>query len=231
MEANKFFILNMVERVENGNATLFLNYSEYINVSGILNKRKIKYFIFYPYKNSEKVILYRNEKPDIKLLKIVTKEELKHSDILGSLFANQISPNQYGDIIVDNNNYYIMILDSMLAYFMTQFTKIGKYYIDIEIKDLKEIENYEYEFETLNYFVTSLRIDNVVSVITAKSRSNVDEMFLKHDILLWYEFVKKVKTLKENDIISIRKYGKYKINKILNKNKKGKIKLEICKYK
>lgn len=231
METNNFFLLNMVERVEKGNSTLFLNYSEYINVSGILNKRKLKYFILYPYKNSEKVILYKNAKPDIKLLKIITKEVLNHSDILGSLFANQIDPNQYGDIIVDNNNYYIMVLDSMLPYFISQFNKIGKYYIDIEIADLKLIEDYEYKFEILNYFVSSLRIDNIVSVITSKSRTNVDEMFLKHDILLWYESVKKVKQIKENDIISIRRYGKYKINKILDKNKKGKIKLEIYKYK
>jgi Uncharacterized conserved protein, contains S4-like domain len=231
MEINNFFLLNMAERVENEGSTLFLNYSELSNVSGILNKRKIKFFVYYPYKNSEKAIIYKGKEPSIKLLKIITKETLKHSDILGSLFANQISPNQYGDIIIDKGNYYVMILESMFPYFQTQFSKIGKWYVEFEIVSIDKIKDFEYEFEILNYFVTSLRIDNVVSSITSLSRSSVDDMFVKKDVLLWYESVKKVKNLKEKDIISIRRFGKYKINEILDKNKKGKIKIELYKYK
>lgn len=228
---NSFFITNMAEKVEKGSHTLFLNPNESRKVIGILNKKNIKYDIFYPYKHSEKIIIYKNRKPNVILLKILIKEEVKHSDILGTLFANQISPNQYGDIIVDKNNYYIMILDLLFPYFQTQFNKIGKYDIKIEKVDLNLIKNYEYDYETINCFSNSLRIDSVVASITSLSRSSVDEMFLKKDILLWYENVKKIKVLKEGDILSIRKYGKYKINRILEKNRKGKIKIEIYKYK
>lgn len=231
MEINNFFLLNMVERVEKGDSTLFLNYSESKTVIRILNKKNINYNIFYPYENTEKIIIYKNKIPNIKLLKIVTKEKLKHSDILGTLFANQLSPNQYGDIIIDDGNYYIMIIDTMLFYFQTQFNKIGKLNVDIEIVSLDIIKDYKYKYEIINYYVNSLRIDNLVASITSLSRSSVDMMFLKKDILLWYELVKKTKLLKEDDIISIRRYGKFKINRVLKNNKKGKIKIEVYKYK
>ena len=89
--------------------TLFLDPSEFKQ-----NKYKYKkYNIFKPYKDSEKVILYINELPNITLFKIESKNALKHQNILGSILALNINPSFLGDIIIDNDNYYFYIISEL----------------------------------------------------------------------------------------------------------------------
>ena len=68
----------------------------------------------------------------------------------------------------------------------------------------------EVEYESNKYLCSSLRIDNVVSSITNLSRSSVDELFKDDNVLLNYEIVKKFRVIEEGDILSIRRFGKYK---------------------
>ena len=227
---NNYFITNMVEKVINGEPTLFLNQTELKKVISILNKKKINYSIFYPYEEAEKVIVYNERIPEVTLLEIKTKKELKHSDILGSLFGNNISPNNYGDIIITNNKYYLIVLNKMLKFFLTQFNQIGRFYIEVLETELETIKDYKVSFDQIRVLCSSLRIDNVVANITNLSRSAVEELFLENGILLNYDNVKRFRNINEGDILSIRKYGKYKFNQIVGKNKKGKVIIEFLKY-
>ena len=93
------------------------------------------------------------------------------------------------------------------------------------------IVDYKVDYESIKLLCSSLRIDNVVSSITNLSRSSVDELFKDDNVLLNYEMVKKFRTIEEGDILSIRRFGKYKFNQELGKNKKGKFIIEILKYK
>lgn len=228
---NNYFIINMVERVENGGCTLFLNQSELKKVTRILNKTKCKYEIYNPYPDAEKVIIYSDEIPKVSLLEIICKKELQHKDILGSLFGYNISPNNYGDIIILNNKYYLIVMDKILKFFLTQFREVGRNIVEIEQRNFDVIENYSVQYEEVKLLCSSLRIDNVVSSITNLSRSSVDEMFKDDNVLLNYENVKKFKVIEEGDILSIRRFGKYKFNQELGKNKKGKFIIEMLKYK
>lgn len=228
---NNYFITNMVERLSNNENTLFLNQTELTKIRRILNKQKISYNIYYPFQDAEKVIVYKNNIPPVKVLEIKSKKKLTHSEILGSLFGNNINPTTYGDIIVTDDKYYLIILEQMLNYFLTQFTQIGKSNIVVKEVEMDVISNYKVEYDELRILCSSLRIDNVISNITKLSRSLVDELFLDGNILLNYENVKKFRSLEEGDILSIRRYGKYKFNRIIGNNKKGKLIIEILKYK
>ena len=230
MERNSFFIKNTAERVERGESSSFLNTNELSAVVGLLKKRRIKHSIYYPYKMAEKVLVYLENKPEISVLEIITKNELKHSDILGSLFANQISQNQYGDILIFNDKYYITVLTHLVPYFLTSFNKVGNWEVEVEVVGISKIADFEYKYETLQFLTSSLRIDNVVSSITNLSRARVEEMFDDKLVLLQHEIVKRFRVLNEGDIISIRKYGKYKFNGVISKNAKGKLWVEILKY-
>lgn len=228
---NNYFIVNMAERVMNGDSTLFLNQAELKRLTRILNKNKCKYEVYIPYPDAEKVIVYSDIKPDVSLLEIISKKELFHKDILGSLFGYNISPNNYGDIIIYNGKYYLIVLDKLLKFFLTQFREVGRNNVEVEKRDLEVIANYKVEYESNKYLCSSLRIDNVVSSITNLSRSSVDELFKDDNVLLNYEIVKKFRVIEEGDILSIRHFGKYKFNQDLGKNKKNKFIVEILKYK
>ena len=73
---NNYFIVNMAERVMNGDSTLFLNQAELKRLTRILNKNKCKYEVYIPYPDAEKVIVYSDIKPDVSLLEIISKKDI-----------------------------------------------------------------------------------------------------------------------------------------------------------
>ena len=228
---NNIVIKNNVERIYRGEYTDFLLPNEKERVISYLNKSHTKYNCFTAFEGSNKVIIYTDKYPLVSLLEIKCNNKLKHSDILGSLFNHNISIYKYGDIIV-SDKYYIVVLDSIKKYLIYNLNKVGKYDVKLEEAPLELISNYKYEHEELSILVNSLRLDVIVSSITNSSRSQVDILFKNKYILVNYEVnSKKTYFLKQGDIISIRKNGKYKfelIEKITNKNKYV---IKLLKYK
>lgn len=230
METN-IFIKNNIEKINRGEYTDFLNLNEYNKIISILNKLHIKYEVLTPFKDCNKSIIYVN-KPNICLLEFICNEELKHSDILGMLFSHNISPSKYGDIIIKDNHYYLITFDTIKYYLLNNLIKIKNSLVNILEKDLSIIEDYEFDYEEFNILVSSLRIDNIVSNITNTSRNNTDLLFKDKYVLINYEVItKKTYNLKEGDIISIRKYGKYIFDSIIKRTNKDKYILKIKKYK
>ena len=92
-------------------------------------------------------------------------------------------------------------------------------------------KDFKQKYLIQEYIVTSCRIDNIISTIIGDSRKNILTLFKDKAILLNYEEVQKpTKILKENDIFSIRRYGKYQYNGIKRITKKGSYVIEIKKY-
>ena len=125
----------------------------------------------------------------------------------------------------------MFVLPTLTNYLESNLTKIKNIPITLEKENLSIIENYKREYQEHEIIVTSLRIDTVISGITGLSRTMViskiknKEVYLNYEILTNNSYV-----LKENDIFSIRKYGKYKYNKILKNTKKGKLLINCFKY-
>ena len=228
MKSN-YLIDKHIEKLYRYGYTDFLLPNEILQVKNKL--KKTEYNVYKPYIDSEKVILYRKIKPEIVLYKVICSEPFRHQDILGTLFSLNLSIYVYGDIIIDGNNYYLFVLPTLTNYLESNLTKIKNIPITLEKENLSIIENYKREYQEHEIIVTSLRIDTVISGITGLSRTMIiskiknKEVYLNYEILTNNSYV-----LKENDIFSIRKYGKYKYNKILKNTKKGKLLINCFKY-
>ena len=86
------------DKIIKGNITNFLDPS---TLNKVISKIKgYEYKIYYPYKDSEKVIIYTKEKPKIKLIEILSNEKLTHREIMGSLYNQNIDSELFGDIII-----------------------------------------------------------------------------------------------------------------------------------
>lgn len=227
MKRDIYKIDNSLELLSVGRPTLFLDPNEFNQI-----KYKIKnYNVFKPYKDSEKVILYINELPNITLFKIEAKNTLKHQNILGSILALNINPSFLGDIIIDNDNYYFYIISELKEYIKNNLTKISNYNIILKEIDINTLNNYERKYEELQILVSSNRIDNVISKIINTNRDRIVDKIKNKDVILNYEILSKSSYyLKPNDIFSIRKYGKYKYIDIINTTKKNKSVIKILKY-
>ncbi len=224
---DKIKINNNLEKIYRNEASNFLNPVEVSYIKKILDKSNLQYSIYKPFKDAEKQIIY-TDKLGVSLFLISTKDNLSHREILGSLFSNQLRDDSFGDIIIDNDKYYILIKDHLKKYMLTNFNKIGKKSVKLIEKDLDCTKDFSNRYKTMNITTTSLRVDQIISKLISISRSKVLNMITDQMIMVNYEILKsKTKSISENDIISIRRYGKFIIRKIDIANK---IRIDIDKY-
>lgn len=225
----KDILLNKtIQNLSQNKSTNFLDYSEFKFITQKLNSLKIKYNTFYSFKEAERLIIYKDTLPNISLIKINTKNTLTHSDILGFLYNFQIDMNLIGDIIVDKE-YFIICKTEISDYLIYNINKIRNYNVKLEKVDLNYLDSYERKYETIKLLVPSLRIDVIIAKITKKSRSEVLDIIKDKQVLFNYETLEKITNLKENDVFSIRKYGKY-IYKGIDGNTKNNIVISLDKY-
>lgn len=223
-----YTVEKIVEKVLYSNSTNFVEIKYLNRVKKEL--KNVKYNIYEPFIGATKVILY-NKMPNIKIYEIVSSNDLRHQDILGTLYSLNISDEMFGDVVIWNNRYFIIILSSIDNYIKSNLTSIRNSKVDLIERDPYYLRNYKQEYEECIIIVPSIRVDVIVSKIINSSRSNALEKIKNGDIYLNYELLTKpTYMLKENDIFSIRKYGKYKFLGEINKTKKGSLVIKYLKY-
>lgn len=215
-----------------------------------LNKIKLEtYFFFGGYEGAEgeTLIIYpeklgldiakRNRDSIIKTIKIILPKELKgkytHRDYLGATMQTGLERNRIGDIIVHEDEAYIIVLNENAQYivdFLKGMTKFAKSKIDIV--SYTDIKVKEQEFDEIKITASSMRLDNIVSEIIKISRSRTETLLSEEKVFINAKSeTKGAKLLKENDVIAIRGKGKFIIDQIICENRKGKTVIIIKKYK
>ena len=223
-----YTVEKIVEKVLYSNSTNFVEIKYLNRVKKEL--KNVKYNIYEPFSGATKIILY-NKMPNIKIYEIVSNNDLRHQDILGTLYSLNISDEMFGDVVIWNNRYFIIILSSIDNYIKSNLTSIKNSKVDLIEKDPYYLKDYKQEYEECIIIVPSIRVDVIVSKIINSSRSNALEKIKNGDIYLNYELLTKpTYMLKENDIFSIRKYGKYKFLGEINRTKKGSLVIKYLKY-
>ncbi len=224
-----YIIEKNLNRIYHDEPTNFLDPLTYKRVISKLGKSP--YNAFYPYSDSEKVIIYIKKEPIISLLEIFSFEPLTHREIMGSLFSLGIDNSLFGDIIITNNHYYVIVINQVADLIKNELKQIGNHHITIEYAELSILENYKRVYKEIEIIVSSLRIDNVIATIIGTSRESIKREFIDDNVILNYEICHRVNySLKENDVFSIRRHGKYKFGSIMKETKKGNYLIKCYKY-
>ena len=229
MKSDVYKINNAVEKIKMGKNTQFLDGRELKIVTGKLKKNE--YNVYYPYKDSEKVMLYTGKIPKVKLFKIYAVENIRHQDILGSLFSLNIDSSYFGDIVLFNDYYYVFVSEDLALYIKDNLKMVGNKKVSLEEVDLSVLDNYERKYEEKEMIISSLRVDNVISGIINTSRKVALDKIKNKEVVVNYDVMNKNSyILKENDIFSIRRYGKYKFVGIVKSTKKNNFIVRYLKY-
>ena len=224
-----YIIEKNINKIKRNEPTNFLDPATYKKI--VAKLKGLNYKTYYPYNDCDKVIIYTTDTPQISILEIISYDKLTHREIMGSLFAMNIDSSLFGDIIITNNHYYIMIINSILDLILNEFNEVGNHHIKLKEVSFDILKNYERKYEEINLIVSSLRIDNVISHIIGTSRDQIKKRFFDDEVILNYEICHKINyLLNEFDIFSIRKYGKYKYAGIIKNTKKGNYLIKILKY-
>ena len=213
-----------------GQPTYFLDPKECSELKGKLHKDE--YSIYYPYPDSEKVIFYKKELPEVLLYEIKSTTPLRHQDILGTMFSLQISNEMFGDIVLTNGYYYIYILKLFQNYFEMNFVSVRNSSVELREVPLEVLENYTREYTELELNVSSERIDTIISRILNTSRSQIEENFKNKEFMYNHDVLKNLSVkLKVGDTFSIKRVGKFKYMGIIKTTKSDHYIVSVYQYK
>lgn len=223
-------LLHQMDLVERGKSSGFLNLQEQKVLKQLLDKNHISYQVYSYFGHKDRQI-YSKIRPKIAVLEIITNAALTHQMLLGSFFSLQLDSKILGDFLKFQDRYYMYIDAKYKDYILENFRQVGRNSITLKEVHFHDLENYTQAFEDITILVTSYRLDSIVSRITNYSRSKVKELF--HDE--WIRYLDEIMytgsiSVKEGDIFSIKKFGKYQIGKRNGKTKSNKYILEIKKY-
>lgn len=203
-----------------------------LEVKQVQSKLKgIKVNVYKPYKDSEKVLIYTNQFAEISLFEIVSNYPLKHSEIMGALMNLGVDSSCFGDIIVLKDKAYFYSLSIIDNELMNNLNKISRYSVKLKKFPLEELANYEREYSSFTFLSSSLRLDKIVSLIAKTNREKACLLIKNKEVTVNYEIITKpTYNLKEDDILSIHRIGKFKFLGVKGMTKNNKIIGEYIKY-
>lgn len=168
---------------------------------------------------------------NFKVLEIEVKNKFKkyeHKDFLGSIMSLNIKRNQIGDLIISDNKCYVSVLDDLVDYIIENLKEIGKNTCVINVLD--DFIDFKYEFKDIEIISHSKRLDSVVKGITGLSREKAKDLILNKLVQVDYIINETIDyTIKEDEIITIKGYGKYIVKKF-STTSKNKFKILLEKY-
>ena len=234
-------LLQSISVVENRNTvTKFLTNFEQVVLSQIVaynySDFKVEFFGGFDDAERKKAKIISNEYYDVDYDIVCLKakfnnkfNKVEHRNILGAVHNLGINFNRFGDIIVLENEVYIFVDEEIADYIAMEFTKAGRVNLDFQRVDLAEV-GIEKKYEDFEIVSSSFRIDSIVAKITNKSRSKVKE-FLEQDFIKLNHVILRngEKTCTPDDIISIRKYGRYVVKGYTQNKKSLKYRITISK--
>lgn len=205
----------------------FLNLEEQ---SYLTKKKDVILYGGYNDAERKRAYFFDNQEDNIIPIKIDTHSkhlQLSHQNILGTLLSLGITHDSIGDILPKQG--IVFITKEISKEIFLSFQKINN--VDITISIYNGAIHSENDYEEFKTTVDSLRLDLVVSKIAKISRNEATEMIQKELIKLNHQIHQKpTTTVKETDVISIRKCGRFRILDTSKTSRKGKIILIYLKY-
>lgn len=242
---DKFEIARKKNKIQN---TCFFNEQEILQVEKEIRMYN-NYFFFGGYEEAARKILIvypekftkeiteKNLENIIKVINIKLPNEqigvYTHSDYLSCLMKIGLERERFGDIIVFEEEAYIIVLKENAEYIrenLSHLTRLKK--SSIEIKEVVEIRVKPQEYEEIRIVISSERLDNFVAELAKCSRKIAEEYILSERVLVNNQLeTKNSKQIKEKDVITIRGKGKYVVDEFAGTNKKERKIYIIKKYK
>ncbi|MEL7646998.1 MAG: YlmH/Sll1252 family protein [Sedimentibacter sp.] len=208
----------------------------------IIKNYDVKFELFPSYEHCERkvFILYpdymgsidRNEY--VAALRIMNRskfKDLSHKDYLGSIMSLGIDRNRTGDIYVHEDFADVVMHKDIAEYVHFSLELIGRNKVETQILKAEETAFKEQQHELIMINASSLRLDSLVKNIANKSREDSSDMVKSGLVKVNFKVEEKPSAeVKEGDMISIAKYGRFKIHRLSGITKSGKNKIEIKHY-
>lgn len=159
-------------------------------------------------------------------------KKLSHRDYLGAILNLGIDRAALGDICVLSDFECVVFASQyVVALLLSSCEKIGHDKVKVSIADIDDSFIYERKTKEITDTVASDRLDCVVAALINESRERAKEAVLSGLVELNFEECCRTdKRVENSDVISIRGFGRFVVDKIDTETKKGRLRLRARKY-
>jgi RNA-binding protein YlmH len=224
----------------------FLNLNEQNIFYGLKNELPmIKYFAYGGFNDAERKILCfcgndTVQKEDeiafpitcIRIVPINQKfsDNLNHRDFLGAVLNLGLDRSKIGDIIIDENRAYLFTHSAISGFITEQLVKVKHTMVSCSVLERKDFD-YQPKFKEITGTVSSVRLDSILSVAFQTSRSSLTGLIEGGKVSVGGKIIlSNSYCLKDDDIVSVRGFGKFIFKGTSYQTKKGRYSVKILLY-
>lgn len=157
-------------------------------------------------------------------------EKLGHRDILGSIMQLGVDRSKIGDILISGDEYYVLCEESIADYFKDNLEEIRHTLVKLKEVPLTEL-HMEQRLEDKEGIVTSNRLDAIIACVHKLSRSQASELIRSEKVFINGKSIgNPAHTCREDDIVSVRGYGRFIYKAEYGETNKGRLKIKYQVY-
>ncbi len=195
----------------------------YTEEGGILEAER-KLFIIYPdyiyMDNTEDYVTALSIKGSI--------DKLNHKDFLGALLGLGINRDKIGDILIHREQVQVIVKKEISDYILYNLKKVGKQNVKVKEISVEELKPNKIEFKEKYVTLSSNRLDALISSAYNLSRKSSSALVEKGKVKVNWEPIEKSSVeIFEDDIISVRGYGRFTVNAFQGISNKGRLKAVV----
>lgn len=158
------------------------------------------------------------------------QDKLSHRDFLGALMGLRISRELVGDILVGSGMAVFFVLEKAAPVLLDEFKKVGRVGITLS-EGAEDLENLRPKLIGVTGTVSSARLDAVVAFLTRQSRGSAQEMIRQERVKVDGQIRTDIAgQVNEQNLLSIRGYGKYVVSSFYGVSKKGRLHIAAGHY-
>lgn len=158
------------------------------------------------------------------------EDPLTHRDFLGSFMALGVERDVVGDILTGKGWCVAFVRREMEQYFCQNLRKIGRTGVRVAV-GMEEPLPIRREFLELSGVVASERLDCLVAFLCRTSREKAAGLIASGMVMRNHrEILSASERLSEGDVLSVRKYGKFIIDRLGPLTSKGRLSVQCRKY-
>lgn len=110
--------------------------------------------------------------------------ELSHRDYLGAIMALGVKREMIGDIVVTDKGCVVAVMRNVAVYIRDNLKSVGRGSVNVEVSDVFENASSDTGFELKRCYVSSMRLDGVISAAFNMSRNIASERIRRGEVLM-----------------------------------------------
>lgn len=154
--------------------------------------------------------------------------KFNHKDVLGACLGLGLSRKKLGDIFFQDEKFYLVAKEEVAAFILLELKAVGRKKVHLREVDSRTLERQEPDYREQIMTISSNRLDGVIAEAYHLSRAKASEL-IKRDLVKVNFCVEEKGSLllKEGDLISVRRKGRFIYDGSIGETKKGRLRVRL----